>query len=35
MKKFFKVLGCLAAAGAAIAGGIALYKKFFAPEDIL
>ena len=35
MKKFFKVVGSLAAIGAAVAGGIALYKKFFASDEIL
>lgn len=33
MKKFFKFVGTLAALGAAVAGGIAVYKKYFAPED--
>lgn len=35
MKKFLKVVGSLAAVGAAVAGGIALYKKYFAQDDIL
>lgn len=35
MKKFFKVVGSLAAIGAAVAGGIALYNRYFASEDIL
>ena len=35
MKKFFKVVGSLAVVGAAVAGGVALYKKYFASEDIL
>ena len=33
MKKFLKILGRLAIVGAAIAGGVAIYKKYFAPED--
>ncbi len=33
MKKFFKVVGGLAVIGAAVAGGLALYKKLFAPKD--
>lgn len=33
MKKFFKVLGRIAVIGAAVAGGVAVYKKFFAPDD--
>jgi len=33
MKKFFKVAGSLAAIGAAVAGGIVLYKKYFAQDD--
>ena len=35
MKKFFKVVGSLAVVGAAVAGGVALYKKYFASEDVL
>ena len=35
MKKVFKFLGTAAAVGAAVVGGIAVYKRFFAPaEDI-
>lgn len=33
MKKFFKFVGTVAALSAAVAGGIALYRKFFAPEE--
>ncbi len=33
MKKFLKILGRLAVIGAAVAGGVAIYKKYFAPED--
>ena len=33
MKKALKFVGALATLSAAVAGGIALYKKFFAPED--
>lgn len=33
MKKVFKILGRLAVVGAAVAGGVAIYKKYFAPED--
>lgn len=33
MKKVLKLLGGLAILGAAVAGGIALYQKFFCPED--
>ncbi len=35
MKKLFKCAGVLAAAAAAVAGGLALYKKFFAPDEDL
>lgn len=35
MKKALKFVGALTALSAAVAGGIALYKKFFAPEDDL
>ena len=33
MKKLFKFAGAVAVIGAAVAGGVTLYKKFFAPED--
>ena len=33
MKKLFKFVGTVAAISAVVAGGVALYKKFFAPED--
>ena len=33
MKKFCKILGRIAVVAAAVAGGFAVYKKFFAPED--
>ena len=33
MKKALNLVGALATLSAAVAGGIALYKKFFAPED--
>jgi len=35
MKKFLKVAGTLLAIAAAVAGGIVLYKKFFAPDENL
>lgn len=35
MKKLFKCIGTLAAVAAAVAGGLAVYKKFFAPEEDL
>lgn len=34
MKKIAKLLGVIAAVGAAAAGGAALYKKFFSAEDV-
>ena len=33
MKKLFKFVGTVAAISAVVAGGVALYKKFFAPEE--
>lgn len=33
MKKLFKFVGSIAAIGAAVIGGVAVYKKFFAPQD--
>lgn len=33
MKKLFKFVGTVAALSAVVAGGVALYKKFFAPEE--
>ncbi len=33
MKKLFKFVGILAAGTAAVLGGLALYKKFFAPDE--
>ena len=35
MKKIAKIFGAIAAAGAAVAGGIALYKKFISPKENL
>ena len=34
MKKLFKFVGTVAAISAVVAGGVALYKKFFAPKKI-
>lgn len=33
MKKLLKFVGTVAALSAVVAGGVALYKKFFAPEE--
>ena len=33
MKKLLKFVGTVAAISAVVAGGVALYKKFFAPEE--
>lgn len=33
MKKLLKAAGALTAVAAAVAGGFALYRKFFAPEE--
>ena len=33
MKKLLKFIGSVAVISAAVAGGVALYKKFFAPEE--
>ena len=33
MKKIAKIFGTIAAIGAAVAGGVALYKKFISPNE--
>lgn len=33
MKKIAKIFGAIAAVGAAVAGGVALYKKFISPNE--
>lgn len=33
MKKIAKIFGAIAAIGAAVAGGVALYKKFISPNE--
>ena len=33
MKKLLKFIGTIAAVSAVVAGGVALYKKYFAPEE--
>ncbi len=33
MKKLLKFVGAMAALSVAVAGGVALYKRFFAPEE--
>lgn len=33
MKKLLKFVGSVAVISAAVAGGVALYKKFFAPDE--
>lgn len=35
MKKLAKIFGAIAAVGAAVAGGVALYKKFISPNEEL
>lgn len=33
MKKIAKIFGAIAAVGATVAGGVALYKKFISPNE--